>query len=229
MPITYVDNDYLYGASTSVVSQAIDLGAAADRAVAFFCTSPAGETLSAAITGGGTSLTLIASRDDTFGGQYAKTYIFGAVVSESGSQTITVSSSGSGLKFGWATSYSGVGSIRGGAVNDNETEGFNGGPRITLTTVSGDTMVLIGHDNERASTYTWAGGATERFDASGAVGADLVATGTSTQIAGTLSADGAWGAGAVALVPAGGATQNLSGSACTGGVGSQSPGHSIGL
>jgi hypothetical protein len=213
MAIAYVDNDYLYGTGTSVASQAVNLGSDAGRAFVLFVTCPGGQSVNSAQITGGTSLTLIDSNSHGNGGNYENGYIFAGVVTETGSQTITLSCTGSGLKFGWVMTYSGVGSIGAGNVSDNFTSGISTGPSVTATSTSGDTVVLVGHDCERSTTAGSWGSATERFDTSGAWGADVVASGTSTNISATLSTGGAWHAGAVSLVPSGGGGGSSNGAA----------------
>ena len=212
MAIAHVATAQIYSGSDDPVSGSINLGSTDGRAVVVHITVGDSYTVTGASITGGTALTLIDS--GTFSsGAYAKRYVYAGVVSETGSQTITVTTdAGGGTRYGTVVAYSGVSSVRGGTSGSNNADP-NNQPSMTVTTVSGDTVVLLGHDGERGITFTPGSGATERFDTGGAYAQDEIASGTSTTASGTMSAPGYWSAGAVALVPSGGGGGSSAGAA----------------
>lgn len=213
MAISRIDQDFVYAFLTTATSNPLDVGTGSDRCVLAWVSTNIADAVNS-VTVGGEELTLIASADDG-SGSYGRRYLYGkANVSVTGSQTVVFNCNTSNLKYGIVASYSGVGSIRGGGVASNISAGTSAGPTVTVTTVSGDTVVLLGHDMERGTTFTAASPAVA-FTISGAggsCGAQETASSTSTTIDGTWSSSGNWTAGAAVLVPLGGGLVELTGS-----------------
>lgn len=185
-----------YFATTSD-TLSLAFGTNADRWCEVFLTCSAAESVTG-VTVGGASLTLIAS-DTTGGGNYGKRYRFGGAVTGTGSQSVVISATGAGIKWGRSLALSGVASNRGGIASGNST----GQPLITgVTSVSGDTILLMGHNNERGATFAPTSPAVEFVDSPFI--ASYTASGASSDIGGDLSAAGSWSASGAALAPAGG-------------------------
>ncbi len=197
----FVAKGVFYSGSQDFDSASFDLGSAAGRVVIASFTIPDSQTVTEARIGAaGTLLDVVAT--SVFGsGAYARQYIVAGVVSETGSQFVRIKTTGSGgTRYGFAASYSGAASVRGGASSGNNADP-NANPSLSVTTVDGDTVVLIGHDGERATTFTSATGGTTRETAGSYIQDQLAtATGTTTT-GGTLSVPGFWQAGAAVLVP----------------------------
>lgn len=200
----FVGKGVFYSGSQDFDSASFDLGSVTGGAVLASFTIPDGYTVTEARIGAAGTL-LSVTETSLFGtGTYARQYAVSGIVSETGSNFVRIKTTGAGgTRYGFAASYSGVASIRGGASDGNNADP-NANPSLNVTTVDGDTVVLIGHDGERATTFTSATGGTIRENGGSYIQDQLATTTGATTTGGTLSAPGFWQAGAFVLVPAGG-------------------------
>lgn len=197
-----VDYAQKFESSVDAITMPLNVGSVANRYVLAFVFGT--NTTINSVTIGGVAMTQLVVDTNINGPQFA---MYGAVVAATGVLNIVPTWSGiSGSKLVQAVSYNDVSGIRGAAVSGKAGENL---PSLTLATVANDIVVMMGNDNLFGYTFTPAAPATlltvGTFDASlGAYfGCEETASGTSTTVNGTLTANCPWGATAAALIPAG--------------------------
>lgn len=192
----YVSRNYSTTSDTSH-SLTVDVGSNAGRAIAVMAYSGAGFTLST-LTIDGVGVSTLASGTDGSGNLY---YVAAAVVSGTGTITVTAAWSGAGsTKRLHLMSFDGVDSVRGGAV----AHASSTTPSVTVTTVDGDMVSLQGNDGAFGRTFSAASPATLTSATGSNFDAYETATGASTTIDGTLNGSASWYAGAIAFQQAAG-------------------------
>lgn len=200
--------DYIQGSGNEVTSFSlnINVGSLANRYVLakVYASNSAG--LISGVTVAGVAATQLAVGTNSDGRQYA---LYGAAVSATGSVVVQATWGASiGNHFMQVASYDNVSGIRGSAVFNSA---FGNSPTLTVTTVAGDNVVMMGNDNIFGVSFTPSSPATlisvGAFNSSTGTyfACQETATGTSTVIDGTLNGNVTWSVAAVAMIPAGSA------------------------
>lgn len=178
----------------------LNFGSNADRWVVATVTCT-GAGVCTSLTVNGVSMTERASGAGLGGGTRK---VYEGSVAGTGSLTVTATGSGSGIAWMTVSSYDGISGYRTSSATTTTATSSVG--NITVTSQSGDICWAGGDDNTSSSVYAASAGTTAR-NGSGGTGQfamEKTASGTSTQIDWTVSPSTGWGAGALALIPAGG-------------------------
>lgn len=201
MAIVRVGGTYYASGSTDPFSiSSVDIGTAAGRCVLVFVYRFSGSGSPTGATYAGEALTAGVTGTNSLGGTFPWALYYKVGVTATGSNSVSVSTGAPGSTYvAIAATYTGVGSVRGTAGDDRDS---GSQPSVTITTVSGDLVVLLGADSENGSTFTASSPATAFTTTGAQYGAEETASTTSTTIDGTLSVGSIWSAGAFALVEA---------------------------
>lgn len=196
-----IDTADFYSPDLNPVSNTLNVGSGADRGVYWFVTTQGGVHVTGCNITGGTALTLLGS-SVTESGSYGNRYLFGVQdPTETGNQTITCTTDGSGgIRYGVGFSWDSTSGSRTPTLDAQLANPVD----IETGSSPSDSVFLIGHLNARGGGITPVSPATELLDNGDAYilvrGAD---TGATTIIEGTAASSGSWSAAAIALIPAG--------------------------
>ena len=179
------------------VSSSLALGTNSGRAVvSFMSVGSSYDVTGVSVTSGDSLGTSDVVTVDGF-----KRYGHAGIVTQTGSQTVTFDTTSPVGQNKWGTlaSYDDVASIRSVTVFSGAS-GTN--PSATVTTVSGDKVVMLGISNGAGASLSAAGGATD-FDGglADSIALEKDASSTSTTINGTWSGSSAWYVAVFVLTP----------------------------